>query len=40
MWDLLLAAKSDPEARLCKVTLGALADAEIQRAFAGALGNT
>ena len=33
MWDRLLAAKSDPEARLCKVALGALADAEIQRAF-------
>ena len=33
MWDRLLAAKTEPEARLCKVTLGALADAEIQRAF-------
>ena len=33
MWDRLLAAKTEPEARLCKVALGALADAEIQRAF-------
>ena len=33
MWDRLLAAKSEPEARLCKVALEALADAEIQRAF-------
>jgi hypothetical protein len=33
MCDRLLAAKTEPEARLCKVALGALADAEIQRAF-------
>ena len=33
IWDRLLAAKSEPEARLCKVALGALTDAEIQRAF-------
>ena len=33
MWDRLLAAKSEPEARLCKAALGNLADAEIQRAF-------
>ena len=33
MWDRLLAAKTEPEARLCKVALGALADTEIQRAF-------
>ena len=33
MWDRLLAVKTEPEARLSKVALGALADAEIQRAF-------
>ena len=32
-WDPLLAAKTEPEARLCKVALVALADAEIQCAF-------
>ena len=31
--DRLYAATTTKEARLCKVALGALADAEIQRAF-------
>ena len=33
LWDQLLAATSKPKARLCKVTLLAIADAEMLRTF-------